>query len=119
MLTKRISKSKSNFFFVDKNYFKQTVSVLQTKAKPFDIELQIRDPQDFHKKNYFKILIQYPNKLSNIKDFTKLSTYYKKNKSLLLCATNLLALTLLKPPNEINTDIIINSSQKFIIPIPF
>ena len=119
MLAKRVSKSKSNFFFVDKNCFKQTISVLQTRAKPFGIELEIGDPQDFNEKDYFGMLIQYPNKFGEIEDFTRLSAYCKKNKSLLICATDLLALTLLKPPGEIGADIVIGSSQRFGVPMGF
>ena len=119
MLAKRVSKSKSNTFFIDKNCFKQTISVLQTRAKPFGIELEIGDPQDFNEKDFFGMLIQYPNKFGEIDDFTKLSAYCKKNKSLLVCATDLLALTLLKPPGEIGADIVIGSSQRFGVPMGF
>ena len=119
MLAKRVSKSKSNYFFVDKNCFKQTISVLQTRAKPFGIELEIGDPQDFDEKDYFGMLIQYPNKFGEIEDFTRLSAFCKENKSLLVCATDLLALTLLKPPGEIGADIVIGSSQRFGVPMGF
>ena len=83
MLAKRVSKNKSDSFFVDKNCFEQTIAVLETRAKPFGIVLEIGDPQDFEEKDFFGMLIQYPNKFGDIKDFSKLSNYCKKNKSLL------------------------------------
>ena len=58
MLAKRVSKNKSNSFFVDANCFKQTISVLKTRAKPFGIELEIGDPKDFDEKDFFGVLIQ-------------------------------------------------------------
>ena len=119
MLAKRVTKNKSASFFVDKNCFEQTIAVLRTRAKPFGIVLEIGDPQDFEEKDFFGMLIQYPNKFGDIKDFSKLSDYCKKNKSLLICATDLLALTLLKPPGEIGADIVIGSSQRFGVPMGF
>jgi len=119
MLAKRVSKNKSNSFFVDKNCFDQTIAVLETRAKPFGIVLEIGDPQDFEEKDFFGMLVQYPNKFGDIKDFSKLSNYCKKNKSLLVCATDLLALTLMKPPGEIGADIVIGSSQRFGVPMGF
>ena len=119
MLAKRVSKNKSNSFFVDKNCFDQTIAVLETRAKPFGIVLEIGDPQDFEEKDFFGMLVQYPNKFGDIKDFSKLSNYCKKNKSLLICATDLLALTLMKPPGEIGADIVIGSSQRFGVPMGF
>ena len=119
MLAKRISKNKSDSFFVDKNCFEQTIAVLETRAKPFGIVLEIGDPQDFEEKDFFGILVQYPNKFGDIKDFSKLSNYCKKNKSLLVCATDLMALTLIKPPGEIGADIVIGSSQRFGVPMGF
>ena len=119
MLAKRVSKNKSNSFFVDKNCFDQTIAVLETRAKPFGIFLEVGDPQDFEEKDFFGMLVQYPNKFGDIKDFSKLSNYCKKNKSLLVCATDLLALTLMKPPGEIGADIVIGSSQRFGVPMGF
>ena len=119
MLAKRVSKNKSNSFFVDKNCFDQTIAVLETRAKPFGIVLEVGDPQDFEEKDFFGMLVQYPNKFGDIKDFSKLSNYCKKNKSLLICATDLLALTLMKPPGEIGADIVIGSSQRFGVPMGF
>ena len=119
MLAKRVSKNNSNSFFVDKNCFDQTIAVLETRAKPFGIVLEIGDPQDFEEKDFFGMLVQYPNKFGDIKDFSKLSNYCKKNKSLLVCATDLLALTLMKPPGEIGADIVIGSSQRFGVPMGF
>ena len=119
MLAKRVSKNKSNCFFVDKNCFEQTVAVLETRAKPFGIVLEIGDPKDFAEKDFFGMFIQYPNKFGEINDFSKLSDYCKKNKSLLVCATDLLALTLIKPPGEIGADIVIGSSQRFGVPMGF
>ena len=119
MLAKRVSKNRSDSFFVDKNCFDQTIAVLETRAKPFGIVLEIGDPQDFEEKNFFGMLVQYPNKFGDIKDFSELSDYCKKNKSLLVCATDLLALTLLKPPGEIGADIVIGSSQRFGVPMGF
>ena len=119
MLAKRVSKNKSNSFFVDKNCFDQTIAVLETRAKPFGIVLEVGDPQDFEEKDFFGMLVQYPNKFGDIKDFSKLSNYCKKNKSLLVCATDLLALTIMKPPGEIGADIVIGSSQRFGVPMGF
>ena len=61
---------------------------------------------------FFGILLQYPNKMGCIEDYSAISHYCKKQKSLLLCATDLLALTLLKPPGEFGADIVIETIPK-------
>ncbi len=43
-LCQRMSKSKSRCFFVDKDCFPQTIDVVQTRAKPLDIEIIIGNP---------------------------------------------------------------------------
>ena len=40
-LAKRVSKSKSNNFFIDKLCFSQTIKVIQTRAKPLGITIEI------------------------------------------------------------------------------
>ena len=45
-LSRRISKSKSNTFFVDEQCFPQTINVLKTRAKPLGINIKIGSPED-------------------------------------------------------------------------
>ena len=118
-LAKRLAKNKSDTFFVDENCFEQTINVLQTRAKPLGIKILLGSPEACMHEEFFGVLLQYPNKMGCIEDYSAISHYCKKQKSLLLCATDLLALTLLKPPGEFGADIVIGSSQRFGVPMGF
>ena len=41
MLAKRVSKNKSNVFFVHSNVFPQTLNILRSRAKPLGVEIEI------------------------------------------------------------------------------
>ena len=45
-LTRRVSKSKSNTFFVDSECLPQTIDIIITRAQPLDIDIQVGKPED-------------------------------------------------------------------------
>ena len=118
-LSKRISKSKSNTFFVDEQCFPQTINVLKTRAKPLGINIKIGSPKDSSSEDYFGIILQYPSTEGNINDYTSIVTEAHEKKALTIFATDLLALTLIKAPGEFGADIVIGSSQRFGVPMGF
>jgi len=119
MLAKRISKSNSNTFFVDEKCFKQTINVILTRAEPLNIDVIIGDPEESHKSDYFGIIFQYPNSEGEIRDFSKFMRETHDKKAISIFASDLLALTLIKPPGEFGADIVIGSSQRFGVPLGF
>ena len=57
------------------------------------------------------MLLQYPNTVGNLCDYTELINV-AKNKSIYTClATDLLALSILKTPGEMNADAAVGNAQ--------
>ncbi|MDC0901868.1 aminomethyl-transferring glycine dehydrogenase [Gammaproteobacteria bacterium] len=121
-LARRVGKSKSQKFFVDQNCFPQTISVVTARAKPIGIEVIVGDPQkltDLKEETYFGALLQYPGNDGAIADFSQEIKSVHDHNGLVIMATDLLALTLLKSPGELGADIAIGSSQRFGVPLGF
>ncbi len=118
-LAKRVSKSKSNSFFVDELCFPQTIKVIQTRAKPLDINIIVGSSTACKKEDYFGAIFQYPNSEGNINSFSEEIKYSKEKNAVVILATDLLALCLLKPPGELEADIAIGSSQRFGVPMGY
>ena len=121
-LAQRIGKSKSHKFFIDQNCFPQTISVVTARAKPIGIEVIVGDPQQLdslNKEIYFGALLQYPGNDGAVIDFSKQIEHVHEQNGLVIMATDLLALTLLKSPGEMGADIAIGSSQRFGVPLGF
>ena len=121
-LAHRVCKSKSQRFFIDQNCFPQTISVVTARAKPIGIEVIVGDPQqlsDVDKETYFGALLQYPGNDGEVIDFSKEIDSVHAQNGLVIMATDLLALALLKSPGEMGADIAIGSSQRFGVPLGF
>jgi len=117
VLARRSSKSKSNTFFVDNNCFENTINVLNTRALPLGIEIKLGSVEEANSCDYFGILLQYPGSDGKIKNFEKTVFDAHGKDALVIFASDLLALTLLKAPGELNADIVIGSSQRFGVPL--
>lgn len=117
----RINTTGGNKFFVSKNIFPQTLSVIKTRAKYFDIELTIGDINDVNAKEYFGILVQNPDLYGNFSDYTdKIAELKAANpKLIIIAACDILSLVLFKSPASQGIDIAIGSTQRFGIPIGF
>ena len=110
----------SRTFFVSETCHPQTIAVLQTRAEPLGIELQIGD----HRNVNFDTLIlgaivQYPATDGTIYDYHQFAEQVHAAGGLFVTATDLLALTLLKPPGEFGADIAIGNSQRFGVPLGY
>ena len=121
-LAHRVGKSKSQRFFIDQNCFPQTISVVTARAKPIGIEVMVGDPKqltDLKEETYFGALLQYPGNDGAVIDFSQEIVSMHAQNGLVIMATDLLALTLLKSPGEMGADIAIGSSQRFGVPLGF
>ena len=120
MIGLRVSRKKSNRFFVDKDCFPQTIAVIQTRAEPIGIDVVVGDYLvDIGKGEFFAGLLQYPDASGEIRDYTNAINQLKSRNTVVVMAADLLALTLLKPPGEMGADIVIGSTQRFGVPMGF
>jgi glycine dehydrogenase len=123
-LAKRSSKSKSNTFLVAGDTHPQTLDVLQTRAEPLGLTVEVvRSTDAFHQKvaagDYFGVLVQYPASSGWIAEWDRDAAVIHSHNALFVVATDLLALTLLKPPGEMGADIVIGNTQRFGVPFGF
>ncbi len=118
MLANRVSKSKSNKFFIHESCFAQTISIMQSRAKPLGIEIHIGDSMD-KDSEYFGCYYQYPNANGGITDMTEVAQQIHDKNGLFIVGTDLLALTLIKAPGEFDADIVVGSAQRFGVPMGF
>ena len=116
-LAKRASKSKSEMFYVDENAFQNTINILQTRADPLGIQIKIGPVEQSSKEECFGVYIQNPGSDGRIRDYSKLVDLIHSNQGIAVFGTDLLALTLIKPPGEMGADIVIGSSQRFGVPL--
>src|SRR4051812_45094924 len=64
-------------------------------------------------------LSQYPTASGRIIDYESLCTKVHSSKALVAVATDLLALTLLRPPGEFGADIAFGNAQRFGVPLGY
>ena len=116
-MSRRISKSDSNNYFVDKLCHPQTIAVLQTHA---DLQIVLGNPlEGFARQECFGLLVQYPNTLGEVNDFHQLGKQATEKSALLTIATDLLSLVMLKAPAGFGADIVIGNAQRFGVPIGY
>ncbi|KAL0277890.1 UNVERIFIED_CONTAM: hypothetical protein PYX00_005011 [Menopon gallinae] len=99
----------------------QTISVVETRTDALDIEVVIGDVSkaDFSNRDFSGVLFQYPNTDGTIEDYTELVQQAHAHGTLAVCAADLLALSLLRPPSEFDVDIAIGTSQRFGVPLNY
>lgn len=112
--------SQANRIFVWRGVHPQTIEVLRRRAEPLGIEVHVgcKEEYQFDEKT-FAALIQYPASKGGLNDFTSIVDRAHKAGALVIVATDLLALTMLKPPGEWGADIVVGSSQRFGVPMGF
>ena len=121
-LASRVGKSNAQKFFIDQNCFPQTISVITARAKPLNIEVVVGDKNslgNINEETYFGALFQYPGNDGAVEDLSQEIKNIHEQNGLVIMATDLLALTLLKSPGELGADIAVGSSQRFGVPLGF
>ncbi|MBX3315881.1 MAG: aminomethyl-transferring glycine dehydrogenase [Phycisphaeraceae bacterium] len=113
--------AQKSVFFVADDCHPQTIEVCRTRAESLGIEIVTGDPfkADWSKGNLCGILVQYPNTSGEIKDYAKVCEQAHGAGALVVAATDLLALTLIKPPGEWGADIAVGSAQRLGVPMGF
>lgn len=113
--------TKKKKMLVSNKVHPQTLAVVQTRADSMDIEVVVSDRagMDFSKGDVCGVLYQYPDTEGSIEDFQDVIKACHDAKALVVCATDLLALTVLRPPGELGADIAIGTSQRLGIPLNY
>ena len=107
-------------FFVDARVFAQTRDVVLTRAKPLGIVVVTGDYATAQiDDTYFGALLQYPDAEGKVADYRDFIAGVHASGGFVAMATDLLALTLLASPGELDADIALGSSQRFGVPLGY
>jgi glycine dehydrogenase len=119
-LCRRVSTSTSRRFVADAGCHPQTLAVLATRAEPLGISLEVADlTRGLPDGELFGVLIAYPASTGGVHDHADLVTVAHERGALVAVTTDLLALTLLRPPGEWGADVAVGSAQRFGVPLGF
>jgi len=113
-------KSKSKRFVVASDCHPQTISLIQTRAEPLGIAVEILDPDELKNvTDAFGVLAQYPGSFGDVRDLSDVIDHCQDQGALVGVASDLLALTLLKSPGSMGADVVFGNSQRFGVPMGY
>ena len=120
-MARRISKNEGSRFLVDRDTHPQTLAVLRTRAEPIGVTVETCDVnRGVEGGDYFGLLLSYPGSSGSLSaPFEQLATEARQAGAVVVAATDLLSLTLLRPPGEWGADIAVGSAQRFGVPLGF
>jgi glycine dehydrogenase len=121
-LCKRAQKrgAQGDIFFVSERCHPQTIDVVRTRAEPLGLRVVVGNHQNYDlTQPTFGALVQYPDSEGNIEDYTRFCQAAHAAGALVVVATDLLALTLLRPPGEFGADVAVGNSQRFGVPLGY
>ena len=115
------SKKNANAYLVSETCFPQTIDVLKSRAIPLGIELKIKkiEASDVSDASAFGVLIQTPNRDGELEDLSLFINAAHAKEIAVCVATDLLSLTLVKPPGEMGADVVVGTSQRLGVPMGF
>ena len=106
---------------MDKQCHPQSIAVVKTRANHLGVEVAIQEFRDFDlsSEDVCGVLVQYPNTDGQINDFTEMIETAHANNTLVAMATDILSLTMIKPPGDLGADIALGSCQRFGVPMGY
>ena len=121
MRCRALAKPGREAFFVAEDCHPQTIAVVGTRAEPLGIRVHVGpvSAADFAGQGLFGALVQYPATDGVVRELSPLAERAHTEGALLAVATDLLALTLLRPPGEMGADVAFGSAQRFGVPLGY
>ncbi len=120
MMAHRLRRGKGSIFFVSEKCHPQTIDIVRTRAEPLGLNVVVGDHNTFTPDaETVGVLVQYPDTTGDILDFEAFFAAAHAAKAYTVVATDLLALTLLRPPGEFGADVAVGSAQRFGVPMGF
>ena len=113
-------KNNINKFFVSEEILPQTLSVLQTRSTPLNIELVVGNHETFDfSTEFFGAILQYPGKYGQVYDYAGFIAKAATNEIKVAVAADILSLAKLTPPGEMGAAVVVGTSQRFGIPMGY
>jgi len=121
-MARRIARrNRSARFIVDADCLPQTIDVVANRARHLDIDIVVAaDPAAaLAEGDCFGVLLQYPGASGRLSDPSALIEQAHAADALAIVATDLLGLALIRPPGEMDADIVVGSAQRFGVPMGY
>ena len=113
----RMNSQKANRFLVSTNCYPQTMDVISGRAEPIGIEIEVVDVEAIDiTEDVFGLLLQYPDNSGAVMSLDSVIDRAHAAGAKVAVASDLLALTLLRPPGEMGADVVIGNSQRYGVP---
>lgn len=119
-------KRSNKTFIVSHLCHPQTIAVLRSRAEGFGINIKVTDVEldkdtlmTEISDDLIGLLVQYPDTEGGVQDFASLADIVHKLGATFSVATDLLALTILKPPGEFGADIAFGNAQRLGVPFGY
>ncbi len=107
-------------FLVSADCHPQTIAVVQTRAEPLGIQVEVGDHADFDfGDDVFGLLLQYPTSDGRVEDYAEIAGRAREAGAMVVVAADLLSLALLTPPGEWGADVVVGNTQRFGVPMGY
>ncbi len=120
LMCRQIARGDRRRFIVSDQCHPQTIAVLEGRAEPLGITLDVCDvlgPVDFA--GAFGVLVQQPDTRGRLQDWTSLTAAASEAGVVSVAAADPLSLAIVTPPGEMGFDIAVGSMQRFGVPMGF
>lgn len=118
--TRDQKKNNVNKFFVSEEILPQTLSVLQTRATPLNVELVVGNHETFDfSTEFFGAILQYPGKYGQVNDYSSFIAKAAEKEIKVAVAADILSLAKLKSPGEMGASVVVGTTQRFGIPMGY
>ena len=118
-LALRVTKSPSRAIYVADDVFAQTTDVVRTRAEPMGVSVATGPASGAADADAFAVLLQYPGADGEVRDLEAIAASVHARGGFVIVASDLLALTLLRPPGEWGADAVVGSAQRFGVPMGY
>lgn len=109
-------------FVVCERIHPQTLAVVRTRLDALGLQVQVVPDlrnADYAQRDISAVLLQCPDTRGLIYDYTELAAMAHEHGTLLVVATDLLAMTLLRPPAECGAALAVGTSQRLGVPLGY
>ncbi|KAL4706546.1 hypothetical protein ACJJTC_015744 [Scirpophaga incertulas] len=114
--------NKRTKFVVSEGVHPQTLAVVQTRLDALGLEVNVVPDvrqADFAQRNISAVLLQCPDTRGLVYDYSALAAAAQEHGTLVVVATDLLALALLRPPAECGAALAVGTSQRLGVPLGY
>ncbi|MEM6911982.1 MAG: aminomethyl-transferring glycine dehydrogenase [Verrucomicrobiota bacterium] len=118
----RSSKPRGTTVFVADTCHPQVIEVIETRLEPLGLQVVLGDwqacaPEEIS--GLFAVILPFPNTFGRLCDPEAFLAKARAAGVISIVTSDLLALTLLKPPGEMGADIVVGSAQRFGVPLGY